>query len=185
MVSHFFIGISHISIWNMMMRALIFILLLTLLTACAAYSGNNLKPGQAKLEDVLRTMGQPEMRWRNTDGSQQLAYPRGPLGVQTYMVHIGADGVMQNIENVLNAKNFSTIQAGMTKQQVLKTLGPPAPYSTRYFKARDELAWEWRYCDAWNATARFNVLFDASKELVRSTFSRTESCGRPTCTCGH
>ena len=146
-----------------------------LLCACAAYSGRGLKPGVDQLENVLDVMGQPAMRWQNPDDSVQLAYPRGPMGYHKYMVHIGSDGKLRQIENVMDEKTFSRIQPGMTKEDVLHILGPSFSGWTAYFKARDELVWEWRYCDEWNELARFDVLFDASKETVRSTLSLTES----------
>lgn len=160
-----------------------------LLGACAAYSGHELKPDADRLEDVLRVMGQPAMRWQEVDGTAQLAYPRGPQGYHTYMVHIGADGKLRRIENVMDAKSFALIQPGMTKTQVLRILGPSYPGWTEYYSARDELAWEWRFCDTWNDAARFNVLFDNTKETVRSTLSLTEAqkglCGRGPCWCAH
>jgi hypothetical protein len=163
------------------------ILLALLLAACASYSGMGLKPGESRLEDVLRVMGNPAMQWQNPDGSRQLAYPRG---IHTFMVHTGPDGKMQNIENVMNMKTFVHIRPGMTKSQVLHILGPSEPSGTVFFKARDELVWEWRYCDEWNEPARFDVLIDGSKEVVRSTLSRTESqmglCGdEGRCICAH
>ncbi len=167
------------------MRLLISLSLLSLLSACASYSGSNLKPGQANLDDVLHVMGQPAMRWQDADGSQQLAYPRGPQGTDTFMVHVGADDVLQNIENVLTWETLTRIRPGMTKEQVLRMLGPPEPSWTIYFERRDELAWEWRYCDQWTEAARIDVLLDASRGVVRSTYSRVESCGRSACTCGH
>ena len=154
-----------------------------LLCACASYSGRGLKPGVDQLENVLEVMGQPAMRWQNPDGSVQLAYPRGPMGYHTFMVHIGSDGKLGQIENVLDEKTFSRIQPGMTKEDVLHTLGPSFSGGTAYFKARDELAWEWRYCNAWNAASRFYVLFDNSKATVRKTMSITESCGWGECPC--
>jgi hypothetical protein len=159
------------------------IFLVLLLGACASYSGRGLKPGVDRLENVLDVMGQPAMRWQNPDNSVQLAYPRGPMGFHTYMVDIGSDGKLRWIENVMYEKHFSRIQPGMTKEDVLYTLGPSFSGGTAYFKARDELAWEWRYCDAWNAAARFYVLFDNSKETVRKTLSITESCGWEDCPC--
>ena len=51
------------------------------------------------------------------------------------------------------------------------------------FPARNELAWEWRYCEAWMASARFNVLFDTGSGLVRSTLSVREVCGESNCGC--
>ena len=158
-----------------------------LLVACASYSGRGLKPGEDRLEKVVQVMGQPAMRWQNADGSVQLAFPRGPMGYHTYMVTMDTDGKLRQIENVLNEKNFARIQPGMSKDEVLRILGPSYPNWTVYFERRDELVWEWRYCDAWNEAARFNVLFDNSTGAVRNTMSLTESqrglCGRGRCAC--
>jgi len=158
-----------------------------LLVSCAAYDGRGLKPGESRLEDVLHIMGTPAMQWQEPDGSRQLAYPRG---IHTFMVDIGTDGRMQKIENIMNMKTFSRIQPGMTKSQVLRILGPSDPSGTAYYKARDELVWEWRYCDEWNVAARFEVLFDGSRETVRSTMSLTDYqrglCGPDgDCVCAH
>ncbi len=146
-----------------------------LLGACAAYSGHGLKPGEDRLEDVLRVMGQPAMRWRNADGSVQLAYPRGPMGTDSYMAYIGSDGKLRQIENAMEQKSFARIRAGMAQEQVLRILGPSYPGWTAYFKARDERVWEWRYCSLWNEASRFDVLFDNSQARVRSTMSLSEA----------
>ena len=169
------------------MRLFIVVLSALLLAACASYSGSGLKPGEAQVEDVLNVMGQPAMRWQDSDGSLQLAYPRG---IHTFMARIGKNGKLQRIENVMNMKTFAQIRPGMTKSQVLRILGPSFSPGTAYYKARDELVWEWRYCDEWNERARFDVLFDGSKEVVRSTLSQTESqmglCGLDgICICAH
>ena len=158
-----------------------------ILVACASYGGTGLKPGDSRLEDVLRIMGNPAMRWQDPDGAQQLAYPRG---LHTFMVQIGSDGRMHSIENVMDMKTFARIRPAMTENEVLRILGPSLPSATAYFKARDELVWEWRYCDDWNEPASFDVLFDGSKKIVRSTLSLTESqmglCGgERRCICGH
>ncbi|MBI3479364.1 MAG: hypothetical protein HY016_03255 [Nitrosomonadales bacterium] len=158
-----------------------------LLGACATYKGQDLKPGEDRLENVLSVMGQPAMRWDNPDGSVLLAYPKGPMGYQTYMASIGTDGKLQQIEKVMNQKSFALIQPGMSKEEVLRILGPsPASY-TSYFKTRDELVLEWRYCNLWNEASRFDVLFDNSKATVRKTMSKTESqlglCGDGACLC--
>ena len=158
-----------------------------LLVACASYDGRGLKPGDSRLEDVLRVMGEPAMQWQEPNGSRQLAYPRG---IHTFMVDIAPDGRMQKIENIMNMKSFKRIQAGLTKSEVLRILGPSESSGTAYYKARDELVWEWRYCDDWNEAARFEVLFDGSKETVRSTMSLTDAqrglCGWDGgCSCAH
>ena len=172
------------------MRNRIFFLALLplgLLSSCASYSGYGLKPGVSSLDDVERVMGQPAMRWQNPDSSSQLAYPRGPAGLHTYMVFIGQDGKLQSMDNVLGPKVFARIRPGTTKEEVLRALGPPG--WTTYYPNRDTLEWEWRFCNVWNEAARFDVLFDNTSGTVRSTVSppgdRLGFCTRRPCTCSH
>lgn len=159
-----------------------FFMLAALLVSCKVFLGYELKPGRDSLENVLQVLGQPSLRWQNADGTEQLAFPRGPMGLRTYMVTIDADRKLQKIENVLDEKHFALILPGMSKDNVLRILGPSYPGWTAYFERRDELVWEWRYCNAWGETARFDVLFDNTLETVRSSMSLTESqrgqCGR-------
>lgn len=79
------------------------------LSACAGYSGYGLKPGVATLPEVIATMGKPTLSWKDPDGSEQLAYPRGPAGPQTFMVFMAPDGRLQRIEQVLNMEHFARI----------------------------------------------------------------------------
>ena len=142
---------------------------IALLGSCASYSGYGLKPGESRLDEVQALMGQAAMRWQDVDGSVQLAYPRGPLGYETYMVMLGPDGRLQSIANVLDEQSFARIHAGQSKDEVLRLIGPPDYSRSAYFKARDELAWEWRFREVYGNPARFAVLFDASAGTVRST----------------
>ena len=71
------------------------------------------------------------------------------------------------------------VEKGMSKDEVLRILGPSYPGWTVYFKARDELVWEWRFCDVYSEPARFDVLFDGSTGKVRSTMSMTERLSLP------
>jgi len=157
----------------------LWILAVAILSACASYSGGNLKVGEAVLEDVLREMGQPAMRWKDADGSVQLAYPHGPNGYQTYMARIGQNGKLQSIRNVLDPKDFAHIQPGMSKEQVLRILGPSEPSKTVYFKVRDELVWDWRYQLVPGGAAHFLVLFDATAGTVRTAMTQIEEPGLP------
>ena len=104
-----------------------------LLSGCASYGGSGLVVGQSVEGDVMQRMGEPAMQWTNEDGSRLLAYPRGSGG-HTFMVQIGRDGKLDHIENVLSSAGFSRIRAGMNMDQVLRTLGPPNPAWTVYFK---------------------------------------------------
>lgn len=157
------------------MRKCFLLLFCVLLSGCASYSGSGLKPGIASEADVLQTMGTPSLRWDLPDGGRQLAYPRGPAGFETFMVFIDGGGKLLRITEVLNTESFARIREGMTQTEVLQLIGPPQPQWTAYFKARNELVWEWRYCNSWREAARFDVLFDASTKKVRTTQTWTES----------
>jgi len=158
-----------------MLKRLLLIGCVLLLSACASYSGRGLNPGEATLNDVVTVMGEPAMRWQDADGREQLAYPRGPEGMQTFMAFVGTDGRLERIEGVLDSAHFARIRNGQSdKAEVLRLLGPSYPYWTAYFKARDELVWEWRFCNDWNEVAKFDVLFDATTGIVRSTYQRSD-----------
>lgn len=146
-----------------------------LLSACAGYDGRGLKPGLATIDEVVATMGEPAMRWQDPDGRVQLAYPRGPQGTQTFMAHIGADGRLERVEGVLDMAHFARIEPGKSDQAaILRLLGPSQPQWTNYFERRDELVWSWRFCDDWNKTAFFDVLFDGTTGVVRTTSQRPD-----------
>jgi hypothetical protein len=165
------------------MKLWIALLTSLLLAACASYSGSGLKPGEARLDDVQALMGTPAMRWQDADGSVQLAYPRGPAGFDTFMVSLGSDGRLQSITSVLEPAGFARIRPGMTKDEVLRVLGPPDYSRTVYFKARDELVWDWRFRSAFAEPSRFLVLFDNTLGTVRSTMIQVEM--RPSGPGGH
>ena len=160
------------------MKPWIILLSIVLLAGCASYSGSGLKPGEARIEDVHALMGPPALRWQDADGSVQLAYPRGPLGFHTFMVQLGPDGRLQSIANVLDEDSFARIRAGLSSEQVLRVLGPPDYSASVYFKARDELVWDWRYCDGFGRPAHFMVLYDGTSGAVRSTMTQIEAFGR-------
>lgn len=151
-------------------------LFVVLLSACAAYDGRGLQPGVTARPEVLAVMGEPALRWQDADGSEQLAYPRGPAGYHTYMVLLGPDGRLLRIENRLDAQYFNQLESGKTDQAaVLRLLGPAVPEWEAYFKARDELVWEYRFCNIWGESSRFDVLFDGTSGIVRSWYERPES----------
>lgn len=158
------------------------------LSGCAGYGGSNLKAGESSLPEVIASMGVPAMTWKDSDGREQLAYPRGPAGTQTFMVFIAPDGRLERIEKVLDMEHFSRIRSGESDLvSVLRLLGPVSPQNIAYFKARDELVWSWLFCDSWNRQAYFDVLFDATTGRVRTTQQRPDLRGRDGVSpwCGH
>ncbi|MFT3849359.1 MAG: hypothetical protein QM739_12025 [Propionivibrio sp.] len=159
-----------------------------LLAGCASYDGRGLQPGVSSLDEVLATMGTPAMQWKDPDGRMQLAYPRGPAGLQTFMAFVDAQGRLERIEGVLDTPHFARIEPGKSDQAaILRLLGPPQPQWTMYFERRDELVWEWRFCDDWSQVARFDVLFDGMSGIVRTAYQRPELRGRDLSppACGH
>lgn len=160
------------------LRRLLPVCLALLLSACAGYSGSNLKPGVSTRPEVVASMGEPAMNWKDPDGREQLAYPRGPAGTQTFMAFIGPDGRLERIEKVLNLEHFARIENGKSDMaSVLRLLGPVWETNVAYFKARDELVWSWLFCDSWNQEAFFDVLFDGTTGIVRTTQQRPNFVG--------
>lgn len=157
-----------------------------LVSACAGVNGSKLAPGVSTRSEVIASMGQPAMVWKNADGSEQLAYPRGPAGTQTYMADVGADGKLQRIVGVLNEPYFQLVEPGMTQAQVLRIVGPSGAFWTQSFPRTNTLAWTWLYCANGNFQNYFDVYFDATTLLVRSTGRSQVIVGRlggtPGCT---
>lgn len=149
-----------------------------IVSGCAAYGGSKLKAGVATRSEVMAALGEPALRWQDIDGGEQLAYPRGPAGTQTFMVFLGADGRLLRIEGVLDMAHFARIEPGKSDRgAVLRLLGPSPSQWTAYFERRDELVWEWRFCDAASKLARFDVLFDATTGVVRTSYQRPDYLG--------
>ena len=161
------------------------VLCVSALSACASYSGGSLKPGQSTLPDVRAAMGEPALQWVNPDQSMQLSYPRGPAGFHSYMVYLDPAGRVTRVQNVMDPASFYRIEPGMSEEQVLRILGPSVPAWTNYFAARRELVWEWRYCNEFSQSSRFDVLFDGDSHKVRTSYGSPELCNHlDPCLCG-
>jgi len=149
------------------------LLALTLFAAaCASYDGRGLQPGVTSEAEVRRTMGQPALELNNPDGSRALAYPKGPLGTRTYMVHVRRDGMLDGVEQVLDEDHFYRIVPGKTRDDVLRTIGPPSEMND--FPRLQQVAWDYRYQDAWGYTAILSVMIDRQGIVVGKTTRRLE-----------
>jgi hypothetical protein len=158
-------------------RCLILICSALALSACAGYGGSDLKPGESRVADVVESMGAPAMYWKYPDGREQLAYPRGPAATQTFMVFMAPDGRLERIEKVLDGEHFARIQDGNDMDSVLRLLGPITSRNDVYFEARDERVWSWLFCDGLGQEAYFDVLFDGTTGIVRTTQQRPNYVG--------
>lgn len=151
------------------MKTLSFLALAFGLTGCAAYDGFTLRAGASSEAEVRSVMGTPALEFPDSDGSKVLAYPRGPLGSSTYMAHVGSDGVLREVRQALTDDTFYRINPGLTREEVLRMIGPPA--DSMRFPRLNQDSWAYRYRDTWGYPAIFSVNFDANG-LVVSKFSR-------------
>lgn len=117
-----------------------------------------LTPGVTTEAEIRSQMGRPETERVYTDGSKRLEYPRGPMGNETYMVDIDANGRFTAATQVLTAATFAKIRPGMTEDEVRRLLGKPTEVAR--YPLKPETVWSWRWLeDGVNQDAFFNVHF--------------------------
>ena len=143
------------------------LLALILAAGCANFSA--ISPGDSA-PTVEARVGAPGSVWKNADGSEVWEYALGPYGVQTFMITIGPDQAVREVQQVLREEYFSRVNAGMSREEVRRLLGKPR--DIWYFPARDEEVWFWRYLEV--NYKFFNVLFDHSEGTVRTTLRLDE-----------
>lgn len=157
-----------------MRSAAVAILLGVALAACASYGGRGLQPGRATEADVRRVMGEPALEFSLPDGGRQLAYPRGPLGTETFMARLGPDGRLREIEQVLDEAHFARIRVGASgAEDVRRLLGPP--YAVESFPRQGQTAWVYRFTDLWLYPADFSVIFGPDGRVVDKVTVRVDS----------
>ncbi len=150
-----------------MQRHIIIVLAALGFVACA-----QLQPGAPESE-VAAYGKAPAATYDNPDGSRQLVFPTGPLGTETYMVHVKA-GAVQRVEQVLTDQTFGRIQAGVTTQQeVRRMIGPPWRV-VRFDNLRQD-AWDYRFRDTWGYLADFSVMLDDRGIVAGKVVARIES----------
>lgn len=109
-------------------------------------------PGQNEAA-VLAAMGQPTNRYSMPQGSQRLEFAKGPLGYETWMVDLDANGRVTAAEQVLTQAGFDRVHVGMPAEALQRLLGRPAEKQRQYL---DRVTWYWRYtpydCLWWGVT---------------------------------
>jgi hypothetical protein len=153
-----------------------FLLPLSLLAACATYDvGMGVRPGVTSAEEVVRRNGPPAVEVADPDGGKSMAYPRGYFTGQTYMVRVGRDGMVQSVEQVLSDERFYRIVQGLTREDVLRLIGPPI--ETMDLPRLQQTAWDYRYRDTWGYDAILSVMFDRQGIVVGRTTRRLDRGG--------
>jgi len=133
---------------------------------CASFSAIN--PG-ASAQQVETLVGPPANVWKNADGSEVWEYPRGPLGVETYMVTLGSDRAVREVRQVLSDEYISKLHVGMSRDEVRRLLGRPRDVG--FSDLNDEEIWSWRYRE-WGVRnmelyAQFDRSTGALKKITR------------------
>lgn len=128
-----------------------------------------IEPGVSTDADVRRQAGEPDAIWQNADGSHSLEYPRGPEGLTTWRVTIGADDRVRMIEQLLTAANFAKVHAGMTQHETERLLGKPTKIEE--FSLRKETVWGYRWQEQPNEKAFFNVHFGPDGRVTTTSRS--------------
>src|SRR5947208_9138068 len=119
-------------------------LLLLALAACLAGCANLTAVASGMpAQQVQAKVGAPEKVRKNADGSEVWEYPRGPLGVETYMVTLGSDRVVREVRQVLRDETISKLHVGMSRDEVRRLLGRPRDIG--FSDLNDEEIWSWRY----------------------------------------
>jgi hypothetical protein len=158
-----------------MFRKPMSVLLLALLVGCAALGGPPLILGVTTQAEVIASKGPPALSVEEAGGTRRLFWTTSPGGTSTIMGRFNAQGRLLSYEEVLDMTHFANIQPGMSMDDVKREIGPSFPGWTTYFERQNQLIWEWRYCDSWNAASRFDVIFDGTTKKVLSTQSQTEA----------
>ena len=151
------------------MKTPAFLLLAIFAGACATLQ--SLPPGASEAE-VRARMGAPALELSGPDGTRQLAYPTAPFGTQTFMAHIDRGGRLTRVEQVLDDVRFQQIQPGMTREELLRFIGPP--FQTGRFPNLRQTAWDYRFKDTWGYIAILSVMLDDNGIVVGRTTQRIE-----------
>jgi len=122
---------------------------------CANFAA--IEPG-ASAQQIETLAGAPANVWKNADGSEVWEYPRGPFGVETYMVTLGPDRAVREVRQVLSEETISKLQAGMSREEVRRLVG--SPRYVGFSDRSDEEIWSWRYRDWKVRTMDLYVQFD-------------------------
>ena len=155
------------------MSSRIFLLAAAFLASCA--SVGSIAPGTPEA-DVRARMGAPALELPAPDGTRQLAYPTAPFGTQTFMAYLDRQGRLTHVEQVLDDVRFQQIRPGMTREELLRWIGPP--YQTGRFPNLRQTAWDYRFRDTWGYVAILSVMLDDEGIVVGRTTQRIERDGR-------
>ncbi|EHR70899.1 hypothetical protein BurJ1DRAFT_2057 [Burkholderiales bacterium JOSHI_001] len=112
-----------------------------LLAGCLASVATRVQPGQDEAQ-VRQALGPPNARHAGPEGGSRLEYSTGPGGRFTWMVDLDAQGRVQQVQQVLNERQFTLVKDGLSRDEVLRLIGRPAHTAGMW---RGGQIWSWRW----------------------------------------
>ena len=147
-----------------------------LLGALMLASCGHLLPGRVALgqgeAEVLAAAGQPTARHALPSGGTRLEYATGPMGRETWMFDIDAQGRVVGIEQVLADAQFLALQPGISREELLRTLGRPG--ERRSGGRQGGEVWSYRYPN--NDCLWFQVSLDDEGRVLSGTYGNDPRC---------
>jgi hypothetical protein len=137
------------------------------LTGCDNQAIVDLEPGNATEADVRAKFGEPEKVWDGDSGVRIFEYNRQPAGHRNFMIHIGTDGKLIAIRQVLTPANFAKVLPGTSMEDVRRLLGKPGKVVP--YELKKETYYSWRYLEnAGNTSMIFSAVMDANMRVLRT-----------------
>lgn len=150
------------------MRNLAGLLLVALVCSACLNTAASFEPGKTTLMELVRHLGQPTMVWSEGDGTLLVEFARVSNGGRNFMARVAPNGVMQSMQEVLTEARVASLQTGMSRDAVRRTLGQPARIESQ---GADEI-WHWPIDGRRPAQWQLDAHFGARGNLERVARTR-------------
>ncbi len=118
------------------------ILALCALGGCASVYGPQSLHTGATLNEVTGALGPPTGRYAHA-GGERIEFARGPYGRHTYMLDFDGQGRLTAWKQVLTEPVFDDVRVGMSRDELLATIGHPS--DSRQIAFQKRTLWSYRY----------------------------------------
>ena len=144
-----------------------------LAAGCASLAPPSLSLGTS-VADAQRSLGAPTGQYPLADGGTRLEYGRAPYGQQTWMFDFDARGGFTQATQVLTEARFNRIPKGMTRDELLMTLGHPSEQSV--IGLQRQTVWSYRF--AGHFCQWFQVGINAAGRVADTGYYPDPLCDR-------
>ncbi len=142
-----------------------------MLASCAHRLPGRVALGQGEAE-VLAAAGEPTARHALPAGGQRLEYAAGPMGRETWMFDLDPQGRVVGRLQVLNEAQFIALQPGISREELLRTLGRPAERRPGGWQPGE--VWSYRYPN--NDCLWFQVSLGSDDRVASGTYGNDPRC---------